>query len=375
MGTQQAVLCTMRARHVLVAVAVMAALVSCSSSDRSGTPSPSTSTNHDPTTSATGSHSPTSSGSTSASTDSASPPTTLSGSPIKRVRLDQVALGRVPFRGGGGPDWMAAGFGSLWVRRDNGVVTRLAPDGSVQAKIDAGIWQPPVCQGLGISDKAVWACATSGKLMRIDPRTNRVTAIVDIPKVNEQGRLLAYGHRIWILTGDGDRLVGLSESTNRPGRPINLDTYCTDLADRVHGADLWVACPYDGVVLRVNLDAGKVTGRVNGLPHAGAVAAGRDVWVCTDDGIARVDASSLSIKAVQPATGGFYCSLRLTGDTLWVRTPSSFLTAIDTSSGQVAEVITAPGPTSGGDVIKFGDALWVSAYDRELVYQLKAAQR
>lgn len=273
-------------------------------------------------------------------------------------------------KGGGGPDWMVAGFGSLWVRRDNAVVTRLAPDGGVEATIDAGIWQQPVCQGLGISDRAVWACATEGKLMRIDPRTNEVAAIVDLPKVNEQGRLVSYDDRIWVLTGSGDQLVGVSEATNKPGPPIDLGAYCTDVDDKVHGTTLWVTCPYDGAVLRVDLQAGKVTGRVDGLPNAGSVTAGQDVWVCTDDGVTQVDDSSLSIRAVQPVNNGLYCSFRLIGDVLWVRTPSSYLTAIDTSSGKVAEIITAPGPVSGGDVIEFGDALWVSAYERGLVYKL-----
>jgi ligand-binding sensor domain-containing protein len=276
----------------------------------------------------------------------------------------------VALRGGGGPDWMVAGFGSLWVRQDNAVVNRLAPDGMVQATIDAGIFEQPVCQGLGISDVAVWACATEGKLMRINPRTNKVAAIVELPKVNEQGRLVAYDDHIWVLTGDGDQLVGVSERTNKPGQPIDLGAYCTDVADEVLGSTLWIVCPYDGAVLRVDLQTREVTGRVEGLPNANAVAAGHEVWVCTDDGIAHVDASSLSAKAIQPATGGLFCGLRLSGDILWVRTPTSFLTGIDTSSGEVAEVITAPGPPSGGDVVEFDNALWVSAFDRGLVFKL-----
>jgi hypothetical protein len=47
---------------------------------------------------------------------------------------------------------------------------------------------------------------------------------------------------------------------------------------------------------------------------------------------------------------------------------------IDMLSGEVAEVITAPGPASGGDVIEFDDALWVSAYERGLVFKLNRPQ-
>ena len=351
----------------LVAVGVFAALAACSPTQGSGSPSAA-----DPP-------SATSTVATADPTPSTSTPTSaatiLADRPVHSLPLDQVELDRVALKGGGGPDWMVSGFGSLWVRRDNAVVNRLAPDGSVQATVDAGIWQQPVCQGLGISATAVWACATSGKLMRIDPQTNEVSAIVDVPKVNEQGRLVSSEHRIWVLTGDGDQLVGVSERTNKPGPPIELGTYCTDVADTVLGTDLWVACPYDGVVLRVDLGEGKVTGRVDGLPHANAVVADQDVWACTEEGIARVDDASLSIAALQPAIGGLECSLRLSGDLLWVRTPSSYLTAIDTSTGDLAQVITAPGPASGGDVVEYSDALWVSAYERGFVYKLDRLMR
>ena len=269
---------------------------------------------------------------------------------------------------------MTVGFGSLWVKRDNNVVARIAPDGTILATIDPGVFAEPVCQGLGVSDHAVWGCAAPGKIARIDPRTNKVSAIVDIPKVNEQGRIPAYDGRVWLLTGDGDRLVGLSERTNRPDATIPLGIFCTDVVDRPVEQILWVACPYDDAVLRVDLRAGKVTGQITGLAEASAAVAGEaSVWVCTKTGLAQVDVATMSVATVQPMPAGLACSLRLIGKELWVRTgwrTSPFLSRIDTSSGQLVQIVERAGRISGGDVIDFAGALWVSSFEQGLVFKL-----
>lgn len=351
-----------------VALAVTAAIAiagGCSSTDDS-----------DPASADASSPSPTSSSpaATGAEPGAASVPSFPAGEP-EELALRDIKQAAVDLAGGGGPDWMGSGFGSIWVRRDNAVIDRIAPDGAVEASIDAGIWQQPVCQGLSVTDVAVWGCATEGKLMRVDPKTNKVTAIVAIPKVNEQGRLTPYDGQIWILTGDGDQLVPVSEETNKPGPPIPLDGYCTDVADRVAGSTLWVVCPYENAVLAVDLDAREVTARVKGLPGATAVTAGGDVvWVCDKRGVHQIDPQSAQIAGLQALPVGVYCTLRLQGDTVWVRAggnSSQFITGIDARRGGLAYAISAPGDTAGGDVIEANGALWASSYEEGVVYKLR----
>ncbi len=127
---------------------------------------------------------------------------------------------------------------------------RISPDGDVVATVDADIFQQPVCQGIGVSDTAVWACATVGTLIRVDPSTNEFQT-VDVPKINEQGRLTSSGGSLWVLTGDGDRLEGLTDR-GRLTETIDLGTYCTDTADSADDGVLWVICSYDGLALRVD---------------------------------------------------------------------------------------------------------------------------
>lgn len=287
---------------------------------------------------------------------------------VDPIRLASVEDSRVEISDE--PDWLTAGFGSVWAIRGNGSVARLSPRGKVQADIDPDLYQPPPCQGIGASESAVWACATPGTIMRIDPKTNDVAETIKVPKINEQGRLPSSDGQVWLLTGDGDKLAGLSEETDQLGDPIELGTFCTDVADRVDGSTLWVVCASEGVLLRVDLAKKKVTGKVADLPLATSVSVGEDVWVGFEKGLARVDPGSLDVTMLQEAVTP--SSVHAIGDHVWVREKGgeAFLTRIDAASAEIRQVISAKDLPSGGDVLEIDGVVWASAYDDGTVVRL-----
>ena len=293
---------------------------------------------------------------------------TAPGPSVDPIRLKAVEDSRVEISDE--PDWLTSGFGSVWALRGNGSVARLSPKGKVEAEIDPELYEPPPCQGIGASENAVWACATPGTIMRIDPKTNDVAATIDVPKINEQGRLPSSGDQVWLLTGDGDRLAGLSEKTDKLGEPIDLGTFCTDVSDRVDGSTLWVVCASEGVLLRVDLEKGKVTGRVTDLPLAASVTVGEDVWVGFEKGLARIDPTSLDVTMLQ--TGLTPDRIRAAGDHVWVREEggTAFLSRVDAASAEVRQVIAADDLKSGGDVIEVEGAVWATSYDDLAVVRL-----
>ncbi len=298
----------------------------------------------------------------SSATDSPSPSATAEPlAPPTDARIDRELT--IP----DGADWLVEGFGSLWVKRDNGTVHRVSYDGKVEAAIDADIFQPPVCQGIGVSDDAVWACATGGTLIRIDPATNEFTT-VEVPKVNEQGRLTSSGGLVWVLTGDGDRLEGIAPDGSTE-TTIELGTFCTEVSDSAPGEVLWVTCIYDGVLLQVDLAAGEVVGEVADLPGATSVSVAGDVWVGYDEGLARVDPESLEVVGTTPLG---VTALRATDDAVLVRgSGDEFLTVLDPVSGEVTSRLSAPGLASGGDVIVVDGQTWATAYDDNALVRLR----
>jgi streptogramin lyase len=305
-------------------------------------------------------------------------PTEVTRLPLEEVEDLRVVLAE-------DPDRLAVGFGSLWVQRSDGAVVRLDADGNVLATIDPDLFQPPTCAGIGVSDHAVWACATNGTLVRIDPVTNKIAATLAVPKINEQGRLTSAGGHLWVLNEDGDQLRGIKENTDQLTDPIPLDAYCTDVADTAEGGELWIACASAGEVLRVDLETGEVTARIADLPLAGSVSVAEDVWVGFGGGLARIDKESLQVIAVHDLlpSGG---AIRASADAVWVREPEvegsrspgvtnpRFLTRLDPATGATLR-IASTGLASGGDVIEHDGAIWATSYDDQTVVRVTPPAR
>jgi hypothetical protein len=290
----------------------------------------------------------------------------------RTVALDRVAVNEVKITDG--PDWMVEAFSSLWVKRDNGVVDRVDPsDGKVLAEISSGPFKEPVCQGIGASDDAVWACPREGEIVMIDPETDEVAATVKVDKLLDQGRLVSAENQVWVLTDGGNALTGIDVATHEPTSAIELPGACADLA--AAASTLWVTCPQEDLLLRVDAAAGEVSDQLE-LPGAQNASVGDDVFVGYEGGVAQVDPETLEVLAVYgvyPRLGG---SLFATPGAVWVREEGGdrFLTQIDPTAQEFVQAIEAPRIPSGGDVVVAGDSVWATAYDDDVLVQLPAGE-
>jgi streptogramin lyase len=274
------------------------------------------------------------------------------------------------------PDWMVAGFGSLWVKLDNGGVLRVDPKtGKEIAHIGPSGVRPPgghLCQGIGASANAIWACPGAGAITRIDPATNSVAATVRIDKLPDQGRLVSAAGHVWVLTDAGAKLTAIYEGQNRPSTTIRLGGRCADLA--AAGMTLWALCPLEDRVLRIDAKAGEVSDEL-ALPGAANAFADEDLWVAFEGGLAQIDPRTLEVLAVYDIYPRYGGAIFATGDSVWVRLEGGpFLTRIDPRSRRVVETIKAPRLPSGGDVVQIKDWVWATAYNDEALVQLRASR-
>jgi hypothetical protein len=258
----------------------------------------------------------------------------------------------------GQPDWMAAGFGSVWVKGERGMVSRIDPaTATITAEIEADTTSPDHCNGIGVGTAGVWSCSFHD-LVRLDPGTNRVAATIPTEKIHGQGRLVHAAGRIWILAGEGDQLVGVAEDDGSLSEPIALPVSCNDLgavADIV-----FVACESADRVLRVDPAGAKVTADVPipGPAHLSAASSG--VWVAAEDRTLRLDPTSLATTlTVDGVVAGFDGGIKADDTGVWVRRADPFLTRIDAATGAQTRVISAPFD-NGGDVLVDGAYVWVS---------------
>ena len=268
------------------------------------------------------------------------------------------------------PDWLTFDGSYLWVKQDDGMVVRIDPrTNRPKGKVRADTKSEHLCQGIGSGGGAVWSCSGSD-IVRIDPRRLTVTDSIPVGKVFDQGRLVFVDGRIWVLTGDGDSLVGIDTATASPGSPIALPDACSELS--AGPETIWVLCPVAGKVLAVDPASASVAAELEIDSPTFAAATESDLWVGSAGDLVRVDLETLEPVArflgLDPGPDG---DVAVDGEDVWVRTPAGFLHRIDAASNTVAEQIEPDEALSGGAVLVAEGSLWTTAFDDGLLLRLR----
>ncbi len=276
----------------------------------------------------------------------------------------------------GGPDWLASAGGYLWIKRDNGMITRIDPRTNepsgevlVDTKSQAQFGQT-LCQGIGAGGGAIWSCSGSD-VVRIDPKQLKVTDSIPVGKVFDSGRLVFAGEKLWVLAGEGDRLVGIDPSTASVETTVRLPVPCNELGP---GAGMvWAICPRDGRALGIDPVGGSVEVDLELESPTVAVATEQDLWVGSAGDLVRVDLEAREPVArfanLDPTTEG---DLTVDGTSVWVRSPAGFLHRIDAAANRVVERIEPPSALSGGAVLVEAGSVWATAYDDNVLLRLRA---
>jgi len=210
------------------------------------------------------------------------------------------ASGRVVSRfpvAGQGPVGLAVDAATVWmVRPDADEVVRLdLRSGGVVARIPLGPLPYEAAPGdrrfqpslVAVGAGAGWVATARGAVARIDATSNRVVAVVRLPRRDPAGIAVA-GRVVWVAQG-GHGLARIDAATNRLLGPVRLPLR----ADRIatDGATLWAGgrstehgVEVPGAVARVDAATGRVRAVVpTGLPTGLAAGVG-GVWVSERDG-------------------------------------------------------------------------------------------
>jgi virginiamycin B lyase len=214
------------------------------------------------------------------------------------VRVDPRSnrvVARFP-AGGPNPAGLAVDAGTIWVvHPDTDEVVRLDPrTGRVVARIKLGPLPFEVTSGdrrflpslVAVGAGAGWVVTGRGAVARIDPASNRVVAVIELPHQGAEGIAVA-GRIVWVAEG-GHGVARIDAATNRLLGTVRLDVQ----ADRVaaDGGTIWVGGPttdpgFETAAAVARIDA--ATGRVreivpSGLPTGLAAGVGA-VWISERD--------------------------------------------------------------------------------------------
>jgi YVTN family beta-propeller protein len=163
--------------------------------------------------------------------------------------------------GASGPNWLAEGLGSIWVDVPNEqTIVRIDPiTDAIQASIDAPAGFTP-CGGIATLDDAAWVtnCAGGNKMVRVDANSNIVVATIDMGG-NGYNPIVINGS-LWISVdagkADNGKLVRIDPNTNRIDRILVPSTTFGGGGDIVVAAgSVWVMDGYNNQVMRLPLTA------------------------------------------------------------------------------------------------------------------------
>ena len=145
--------------------------------------------------------------------------TTIDASTATTVPLADVQDAELEL---GSPDYLVELDGTVWVKLDGGDVVAVDPATAKELRsLDVDPGQEQLCQGLGAGGGYLWTC-TGSDVVRIDPETATIVDTIPAAKIPDQANLPFQEGRIWVLGGNGDRLVGIDAASAKPGDPVAL---------------------------------------------------------------------------------------------------------------------------------------------------------
>jgi streptogramin lyase len=281
----------------------------------------------------------------------------------------------------GFPGFVGVGYGSVWVAgHRNGKVYRVDPrTNKVIATLDVpaatcGVFE----RGAG----SMWAmgCPEAGleASYRIDPKTNRVAhSYSGITPVIGAGSL-------WLTSWTRRVVMRVDLATGRVIRQIrklNIDTTKPFILGGVRFGSVWVYS--DAAVARISTSTNKVTA-VIALPGAKASGAGLDggstafaegaVWVANPAGLFRIDPKSNRARLlgarVKPFSDYTLMTVSSGRRSLWMRDSDRTIARISPAGKLVTRYPAAGG--GGGIAFGFG-SLWVANFTANSVWRLRIA--
>jgi virginiamycin B lyase len=295
----------------------------------------------------------------------------------RRISLEEVPISaRVPLAGS--PDWMAVGFGSLWVvNYKPNRVSRIDPTtGNVLDEVPLG---GKACLGIAVTADRIWVptCGTV-TINEIDPRTNRLVGRHAVPiTVGVEGAFAAEGGSFWLPVSGRDSssttIARIDPHTGAIQRLIPVARGSEALAAGF-GA-VWVASSGTDAVLKIDPAQNRVVSRipVGRSPKFMTIGEGA-LWVQNrgDGSVSRVDPrTNREVARIATHAPTPYGDIAVGDGAVWLAVDSTPITRIDARTNAVVYQVAGG---SGADAIRVGfGALWVADHEHGELWRIGLA--
>jgi YVTN family beta-propeller protein len=274
----------------------------------------------------------------------------------------------------GTPDWQVVTDDAVWVSNGpRNTVHRLDPKtNKVIAAIEVG--KRP-CSGLEYAFGSIWVPNCTDKtLSRVDVKTNTVVATIPVGPAASEGGLAASAENIWILSDTKGVLSKVDPKTNTKIADIEVPSGSSVCVRGEDGA-IWVVSTENSVVWRVDPTTNAVTDKITVGPRPRfTTVGGGSIWTLNqgDGTVSRVDVATRKlvthIEAGIPGGGG---EIAYGEGYVWATVFEIPLTQIDPTTNKVVKQWFG----AGGDAIRVGHgSVWISNLRQQNLWRVDPKQ-
>jgi virginiamycin B lyase len=240
-----------------------------------------------------------------------------------------------------------------------------------ELKPDAVIQLPGTPDWIAIGNDAVWISNyPANNVTRIDPKTNRIAAVLSVGHGPCAAHMLAFGS-LWVpLCGD-NQLIRVDPNTNQITAAIPTTIGNSDGTIAAGMGSMWLIADLNGTMVRINPSDNSIVARIHVPPGSYDIAAGEGaVWVSNakQNFVTRVDPATNTVTATIPIGTGKSPLVTAAGEGgVWTfNQGDGTVTRIDPRTNKVVANIVFGAPGPGGDVSVGGGSVWVGAFGAPL---------
>jgi streptogramin lyase len=244
------------------------------------------------------------------------------------------------------------------------VVTAVAPRSIGELKPTATLHLGKTADWVAITSDAVWVGSTGPfAVHKIDPKTNKLVATVELPGEPCAGLAIGSGS-LWVpLCGESPMLARIDLESNELITVLDIGPAAAEGGIAASPDSVWLVVDSNGSLARIDPATGKVrqTIRLPAGSYNPLYSEGR-IWVTRADGseLTSVDAATGSVLATT-RTGAGPRFLTAGAGAVWtLNQGDGTVTRIDTHSKQATTTITLKTPGHGGDIGFGGGMIWTT---------------
>jgi len=229
------------------------------------------------------------------------------------------------------------------------------------------------CGGMAFAFNSLWAAdCSSGSLLRLDARSQKITATIPSGASARRGTVAASSDSVWILSDEKTTLTRIDPDQNAVVQEFRLFSDCENLT--FGETALWLTCPAENKVLRVNPATSLVDNSIDVSGKPEAIAIGEtSIWVlCGKDGkVDRIDPKTNKVsKTIDLMVPNVEGGIAIGDGSVWVTMTGFPLTRIDPATETVAQQFYG----EGGGAIQFStgqsSAIWLSNLNNGTLWRI-----